>query len=240
MSLRPEVIFVKALLPQRSIIGVSKTQDGSAMTTSDSKSRLLRLAEWRENRLQERGPWPRRFVALGGAVILTAGTGVAFAAWTSSGAGTAGAKAGSISFAIDGTSSPNPTNTLHPGSTAGTATGDAKGGDLLVTVKNTSGFMLHVSKVQQNGPITVSGGGGGCTNDAGSVGTPTTPGSVTTAGTSGVSLPTWTAPDSTTTVAGDSTDHLVTIPNALTMATSSDTSCQGATFSIPVIVTLSS
>ena len=205
----------------------------------NDKTLLMRAAEWQLRRRGGGKRWTLGATVIAGSSIAVMSTGVAFAAWTSSVAGTGAAKAGSISFAVDATSSPSPTNTLHPGSTAGTATGDATGGDLLVTLKNTSGFTVHVTSIQQNGPISVSGAVG-CTSDTGTVGTPASPGSVTTAGNSGVSLPTWTAPNSNSTVAPDSNDHLITASNALTMATTSNTACQGATFSVPVIVTVSS
>jgi hypothetical protein len=184
---------------------------------------------------------PRRVLALVATAGLVTALGTAYAAWTSSANGSAAAKAGTITFTLQATSaSSGITNTLRPGSVAGTATGDATGGDLKVTLNNTSGFTVHVTSVVLNGLVTNDKTGAGCTNDTG-----TFPGSVVagnhgvTVGTAGTFTPSG-AVSATLTVPGTGVSTDVTIPNALNMATSSNTNCQGAIFTVPVTVTVSS
>ena len=157
--------------------------------------------------------------------LVFVGAGVAYAAWTSSANGDAAAKSGSITFTLQATSTTTGSaivNTLRPGSAAGTTSGDATGGDLKVTLNNTSGFTVHVVSVTLNGLVT-NDKSPSCSNDTG-----TFPGSVV-AGNHGVSVGTagtYTLPVSTFTVAGDSANHDIVIPNALNMATTSNTACQ--------------
>ncbi len=178
--------------------------------------------------------------ATGTAIAVVMGTGLAYAAWSHTATGTATAKAGSITFTVPATTTTTGvTNTLRPGSAAGTASGDAVGGDLKVTLNNTSGFAVHIVSVSLAGLITSDKNGAGCTDDTG-----TFPGSVT-AGNHGVSVGTsgtfTLSPAAATAAAVSSSpgDQSLVIANVLNMASTSNTNCQGATFSIPVTVTVS-
>jgi hypothetical protein len=117
MSLRPEIEFVKALLPRRSIF--SRETIRGASTMSESKTVLLRAAEWQLARREQTGArkWTKRMAAVGATVALTTSVGVAYAAWSSSASGTA--KAGSatahtVSISATGVSAPTD---LYPGGT---------------------------------------------------------------------------------------------------------------------------
>ena len=167
-----------------------------------------------------------RVAVVGGVAVAVAGVGIAYAAWSQSANGSGAAKSGTVAFTVETTSTTSGTaitNLLRPGSVAGTASGDTVGGDLKITLKNTSGFPVHVTQVAANGAITSDKAG--CTSATSGV----------TVGAAG----TYVVPVSTLTVAGDSANHDIIVPNALAMAASSDTTCQGATFTIPVTVTVS-
>jgi hypothetical protein len=182
---------------------------------------------------------PRRVIAGGVASVLLIGVGAVYAAWTSTASGNAAAKAGTITFTLQTTSTTSGTaitNTLRPGSVAGTTTGDATGGDLKITLNNTSGFTVHVTSVAIGGLVTNDKTGSGCTNDTG-----TFPGSVV-AGNHGVSIGaagTYAVVPTTFTVPGTGVNTDLVIPNAVAMATTSNTGCQGAVVTIPVTVTVS-
>ena len=188
-----------------------------------------------------------RFILAGGsAVVVLAAGGIAWATWTNTATGTAGAGAGTLTVtAVAGSS---PTNKLWPGVTAGTTSGATAGGDLVLSVTNSQSIPIKITSVAQNGPITQTGGSGtpACTSDTGT-GT-----NISVQGNSGVyvsaSLPTgiggttaYTTYSGFTaiTVPANTTNQAVTIPNAVTMASTSANGCQGATFSIPVTLGLS-
>lgn len=185
-----------------------------------------------------------RYVLAGGsAVVVLAFGGVAWATWTNTATGTAGAGAGSLTLtAVAGT---GPTNKLWPGVTAGTTSGSTAGGDLVLSVSNSQSIPIKITSVTQNGPITVSGGSG-CTSDSGT-GT-----NISTLGNSDVyvsaSAPTGVGGSTAYTtysgftaisVSANSSSQAVTIPNSVTMTSGSNSGCQGATFSIPVVLGLS-
>lgn len=249
MSLRPEIVFVKGLMPHRSINFTSTTK-GETTMTNDNKSRVLRLAEWREERIATHGPWPKRAAAMGAVGIAVLGSGVAFAAWTANGSGTASAQAASINFQVTAVGTTASSNPLHPGSAAGTASGDTTGGDLTVHIKNDSGFPIKITAIQQYGLVGTSNTGT-CANDTGTAGSAGTSSTAATAPTgvssaSGVSVgsPTGLTPYlytlATPQTVATGADADVTVANALSMSTSSATGCQGLTFTIPVQVQTSS
>jgi phosphatidate phosphatase APP1 len=192
--------------------------------------------------LYRRRRWtPRRVFASVAVTGVVVGAVAAYAAWTSTATGNGAAKAGSVTvtLAVTSTSSGTAiTNTLRPGSVAGTASGDATGGDLKMTLNNTSGFTVHVTSVAINGLVTNDKTGSGCTNDQG----PFTFPNAATPGNHGVtvgSAGTYTVVPTTFTVPGTGVNTDIVIPNALNMATSSNTGCQSAVFTIPVTVTVS-
>ena len=86
--------------------------------------------------------------------------------------------------------------------------------DLLVTLNNPNSYAVTIVGAAQNGTVTAVGGSG-CT-------------------TSGVSVPT----QSGLTISVASGTHTVTISNGALMSSSSDSGCQGASFQIPVTLTV--
>ena len=157
-----------------------------------------------------KNPTLRRVLVVTTVVGATLGGGIAVAAWTSSGAGTAGAKAGTAAAPTTGTvaASAFTSGLLYPGGPPG----DAK-----ILVNNPNPYPVKVTGVVQNGTPTGSAGTGTCT-------------------TTGVS---WTAqvPNTTVPAGGSAT---LTLTGAVSMSTASDDGCQGALFSIPVTVTVAS
>jgi hypothetical protein len=89
-------------------------------------------------------------------------------------------------------------------------------GDLKVEIDNPNSFAVTITNVSGNGAVTGSGGVGACS-------------------TTGVSVPT----ESGLSISvGPGSDVSVTIPNGVSMNSTSDSGCQGATFSIPVTLTV--
>ena len=159
-----------------------------------------------------KNPTLRRVLVVTTVVGATLGGGIAVAAWTSSGSGTAGAKAGTAAAPTTGTllASAFTSGLLYPGGPAG----DAK-----ILVNNPNPYPVKVTGITGNGTPTGSGGTGTCT-------------------TTGVS---WTAqaPTSGNSVPANGSATL-TLTGAVSMSTASDDGCQGALFAIPVTVTVSS
>ena len=89
--------------------------------------------------------------------------------------------------------------------------------DVMLRVTNPNGAAVQIYSVTGNGPITADAGHSGCTTTGVSFTAPATP--------VGISL----TANSTT---------LVHLPNAASMSTASLSACQGATFRIPVTVTV--
>jgi len=88
--------------------------------------------------------------------------------------------------------------------------------DLPLTLTNPNAFAVRITSIQQNGSVTAVGGLGTCT-------------------TSGVSVPT----NNSLSVALASGSHVaVHVPNGAQMSTASDSGCQGASFQIPVLITV--
>jgi hypothetical protein len=137
------------------------------------------------------------------------------------------AAAGAVAYAFQTTNGSAATTAstsgVQPVSVASLVAGDATtsslqpGGtaDVVVRVQNPNAFAVRLENVTANGSVTSSGGTGTC-------------------GASGVSLVAQSGLGITI-AAGTST--LVDLPGAATMATTSPTGCQGATFSIPVSLT---
>jgi len=87
--------------------------------------------------------------------------------------------------------------------------------DVVVRINNTNAFALTMSAISLNGSVTASGGTGTCT---------TTGVTITFPGSPSITVP-----------AGS---HLIDLPGTAAMSTASQNGCQGATFQIPVSVTL--
>lgn len=144
--------------------------------------------------------------------IMVMGGGVAFAAWSSSGSGAASSKA---------------TSALPPTTTAVSASAFTSGllypggtGDARITVNNPNPYPVKVTSVVSSGAPTGSGGSGTCS-------------------TTGVTVSTSTSNVSSSVIAANGSTTL-TLPGAASMSNSSETGCQGATFSVPVTVTIES
>ena len=205
------------------------TEEGSAKVANRAGKAMVRYA-----------------VAVGSALAIITAGGIAWATWTNTATGTAGAGAGTLTLTASAGS--NPTNKLWPGVTAGVTSGATAGGDLVLSVTNNQSLPIKITSVTQNGAITQSGGSGtpACTSDTG------TSTNISALGNSGVYVSA-TAPagvgGTTTyttysgftavTVSANTSNVAVTIPNAVTMTSSSANGCQGATFSIPVVLGLS-
>jgi len=148
--------------------------------------------------------------------VLNSGGAGAYAFFTAGGSATGEAVTGELTpVVIQPATTGTLASTLSPGSTA----------DLIVTVQNPNAFPVTVLSVEQGGGVTVSGGSG-CTSD------PAWPG---TLGNSGVSVQTTTGLSVPVGAGATVTFHLAT---AAAMDGTSDSGCQGATFQIPVTVTV--
>ena len=89
-------------------------------------------------------------------------------------------------------------------------------GDLLVELDNPNSYSVDIISITGNGTVTGSGGVGTCT-------------------TTGVSVPTQTG---LSIVVAPGSDVTVVIPNGVSMDATSDSGCQGATFKVPVTITV--
>jgi hypothetical protein len=136
------------------------------------------------------------------------GGGVAWAAWTASGTGTGTAQAGkSINLRTAATT------------TSGTALYPGAKGDLKVRVVNDNGFKIQITTVARGeGDVTASQPhhGNGCAGAA-----------------TGVSIPSVTAESW---IVNANTTQEFTLADSVSMSNASHTACQGATFTIPVVL----
>jgi hypothetical protein len=153
-----------------------------------------------------KNPTLRRVLVVTTVVGATLGGGIAVAAWTSSGAGTAGAKAGTAAAPATGTvdASALTTGLLYPG-VKGTA---------LIKITNPNPYAVTVTDISANGTATATG---------------TCPGTSVS----------WLAQQPGTSIAAGATAQL-TLANAVQMLSTAADACQGAVFTIPVTVTVSS
>jgi len=101
-----------------------------------------------------KNPTLRRALVVTTVVGATLGGGIAVAAWTSSGSGAAGAKAGTASAPTTGTvdAAALTTGLLYPG-VQGTA---------LIRITNPNPYPVKVSAITANGTATATGGTGTC------------------------------------------------------------------------------
>ena len=141
-----------------------------------------------------------------------------FAYFSATGTGTGQASVGTLTVTLVATTG-TPSTLLLPGGT----------GDLVFSV--TATHSGTITAVTQDGPVTVDAthASAGCTSDTG-----TWPS--LTLGTSGVSVPTQTLSIAVT-APGPQEVH---VPGGVAMAATSASACQGATFSIPVTITVQS
>jgi len=192
--------------------------------------------------------WMRRALVIGAGSVLVMGGGVAYAFWTTTASGSASSTGLTLTVTANAAPSATIANQLYPGNVA-TAAGST-GGDLVVSVTYQKGPALKAISVVQAGPVSVdtAHATAGCTSDSG-----TAP-NITAIGASGVyvgtSKPAVGSPPSYTsyaipvasqpTLSAASGAQNLTLPMVLSMDTTSNTNCQGATFTVPVAVNFSS
>jgi hypothetical protein len=149
--------------------------------------------------------------------ILGLAVGGAYAMWTAHATGSAAvtaAGAPSTVHVIAVSAGTNPSTALVPGSS----------GDLVVELNNPNTYPVTIVAIAQNGDVATSGGSGSGTACAGG-----------SSGNTGVSVPTNNA--LTVSVASGAA-VVVHIPGAVSMSSSSASGCQGASFQIPVTLTV--
>lgn len=156
----------------------------------------------------------RRLLAITGAIaaVISLGASGAYAYWSASGLGSGTAPVGAPVAVTVLAATASPSTTLVPGGTA----------DLVIQLNNPNSSPVTLVGVSQNGTTVTPVGGTG----------PGTPCSTTNAG---VSVPTQVG--LTITVASGS-NVVARVPNGASMSTGSASGCQGATFRVPVNVTV--
>lgn len=166
----------------------------------------------------------RTVVLVGSATIFLVGlsSGAAFAYFTNSGGSGSGSATTSgtapSSVTVEAAAG-SPTSLLQPGSSA----------DLTLTINNPNTFALTLTAVSQSGAVSVVGGGGACTSDTG-----TWPSLAL--GTSGVSVPSLSG--LSVNIPAGPGNVTVHIPSGASMTSASNSACQGASFHVPVTITV--
>ncbi len=150
----------------------------------------------------------RRFAIVGSVLALLIGGGVAYAYIPSTGTGAGTAASGSLSAVTISATASTPVTALLPGESA----------DAIFKVDNPNAVAMTIVSVVGSGSISVSGGSG-CTSGNDGV-------AFVDQGALSISVP------------ANSTDFSVDLSGAVTMSSSSDTGCQGASFSIPITLTV--
>jgi hypothetical protein len=147
--------------------------------------------------------------AIGLVVVL--GGGIAFAYWATSGSGTSSAATGNMQTVTVAAivAGDSPDATLVPGGTA----------DVILKVNNPNAYAVQVYGVSANGAITADSAHSACA-------------------TTGVSFTAPTTPISPTVTVGANSTVLVHLAGAASMSSASMSSCQGASFHIPVTLTV--
>lgn len=164
----------------------------------------------------------RRVMAVAVAVVLLSagvGSGSAYAYWRQQGSGSGVANTGTAqSVTVQVLASGTPSTKLVPNGTTA---------DLIVQLSNPNSYAVTLVRVAQNTSDTVDvTGATGCTGG-------------TTGGNTGVSVPTLTG--LSISVPGNTVNggvNVIHIPNGVTMSASSASGCQGASFKIPVTLTV--
>ncbi len=153
----------------------------------------------------------KRRIILGTTALLALGAAaLAYAAWTSSGTGSGYAKATSAQALSTVDVSASTSASLYPGAD----------GDVLVKVSNPNPYPVRVTAVTGNGAIVADAGHATCGSDG------SHPTGVTFTDQTGQTID----------IAAESSTQ-TTLVGAVHMSNTSDDSCQGATFTIPVSLT---
>ena len=192
---------------------------GAVHTTSPDGVRAQRLAE-RRARQQRRVRRTATSVVV--ATFVVFGMTAAYGFWSIGGSGAASSSATTFQH-LSGTVTGTVTTLLLPGGTA----------DLHMQVTNPNPFQVKITAITQDGPVAVDSthATAGCSSDTGTWPT-------LTLGTSGVSVSSGQPPAPVTITATNNTAQSVDLATGASMAAASVSACQGATFSIPVAVTV--
>jgi hypothetical protein len=151
-----------------------------------------------------------RKLAVGVIVAVMAAVGLVYAAWTTNGAGSAYAKAGTAAAISTVDVSASTTATLYPGVT----------GDVLIKLDNPNPYPVTVTAVTGSGSITADAGHAGCT-------------------TTGVTFTNQTGLSLVIPAKSGGVDGVLqtTLTGSAAMSNASLNACQGAVFTIPVTLT---
>lgn len=151
----------------------------------------------------------RRIVLLAVIVsVISLGAGTAYAYFTSTGSGTGSASTGTMQTVTVAATTGTPTTPLLPGGT----------GDVTLKVTNPNSYAVTL--------VSVAAGAGNITADSGHPGCTTT--GVTFTAQTGLS----------TSIPGGGATTQVDLPGAAAMNATSSSGCQGATFTVPVTITV--
>ena len=166
------------------------------------------------NRLTSGRALPRTAIVIAGGLVVTMGSGIAMAAWSANGTGTAAAQAGTSSGVTGATASTTGGNLLYPTGAASVP--------VVVSVHNPNKFQIKVSSIvvgSNTAPSSVSGQNNTTSCHA-------APGDTT-----GVTLVAGTyAVTGAGTIPAESDGVVVTSTNAVKMDTTSDNGCQNGVF----------
>jgi hypothetical protein len=166
----------------------------------------FRVSVERDDRV--RSQWSLRLAVLGGLTVAVMSGASAYAYWSTGGSGTGSGSAGSAVALTTVSATAASTGLLYPNGPAG---------DLRVTIKNPNPFPVTVTALSADGTVTATGGTGTCT-------------------TTGVSVTPQTALSLAVPAKSGSTDGSLTttLSGVLSMDNTSQTGCQGATFTVPI------
>ncbi|MCZ2403960.1 hypothetical protein IV498_12415 [Paenarthrobacter sp. Z7-10] len=147
--------------------------------------------------------------SLAAVLSVAAGGGVAFAYWTTGGTGSGSAVNSDLqAVTVEAYAAAGPAQSaLFPGGSS----------DVTMRVTNENSYPVHIYSVTAAGPVTADGGHSACTNN-------------------GVTFGPVSSPLSPATSIAAHTTSVVVLPAAAKMDTSSQSACQGASFSLPVTV----
>lgn len=152
----------------------------------------------------------KKILVLGIAIVALSAIGVAIAAWTTGGSGSGQASAGTASSMS--ISAGTPSSSLYPTASA----------DVAAVISNPNPYTVHVSSIALS-TISVDGGHSGCNTGSVSV---TSPQANSGAG--------WDVPAKSGAVNGTLS---IDMANAISMASTANDSCQGATFTVALSAT---
>jgi hypothetical protein len=162
-----------------------------------------------------RNTWKRPLIGGAIAVLVLGVVGLVYAAWTSTGSGSGYAKATSSQALTTVDVSASTTATLYPGAD----------GDLLLKIHNPNPYPVQVTDVTGNGTITADASHSTCGSDG------SHPTGVTYTNQTGLTI---NVPNASTDSGDGNGNKQVTLSGSVHMSNSSDNSCQGATFTVPV------